>query len=55
MKCEFCGKELDWKKNKNMFQSGVSKRFYYFRGKHKIMNLAAYCSKRCEKQAKKLR
>jgi len=53
LRCENCGKELHWNKNKGMFQCGVSKRFYYhrkYKGKlQKIMHMRTFCSRKCEK------
>ncbi len=49
MKCENCGKTLDWDKNKGMFQCGESKRFYHFSKKgKKLMEIASWCSKKCK-------
>ena len=53
-RCENCGKELDWDKNKRMFQTGESKRFYHYgkRG-NKLTDIATYCSRKCYKELKK--
>lgn len=51
LRCEECGKYIDKSKG-DYIQSGVSKRFYWFRAGKKVTQLMTFCSRKCQKNNK---
>ncbi len=52
-KCENCGIEIFWKKNRNAFQTETSQKYYHSGKRGRIWEIATWCSRRCYRKMKK--
>jgi hypothetical protein len=56
LKCEYCGKRLTWGKNKGMFQTGRSEKYWHYtKRRYKQFNTATFCSRECCKRYEALK